>query len=245
MSIRMRAPAGFTLIELLVVVSIIAILASMLLPAISLVRTSARQTHCANNLKQLHLLIQVYAEDWGGQLPPRYISTSDTKWADCIASEEFPTAGLQEGTPGNARRFAIFNCPENKEQTWQCGSNPGNVNVSYGPNSNTSLELGWDGRYFGAQQSRIQHSSELLVLMDHLSFGTEPWYEDGASTVPFTPGSMRGVQYRHGRRANLVYADGHTGSTGLLRGRGGWNGINHTPTWASDFKNGRPWWAVN
>lgn len=243
---KRRLSSGFTLIELLVVVSIIAILASMLLPAISLVRTSARQVHCANNLKQLFVLIQVYAEDWNGQLPPRRINSLDKKWADCIAADEFPTSELNEGTAGNPRRFAIFNCPENKEQMWECSSNPGNAFNSYGPNSRSSLEdVPGDGRYFGAQLSRIQHASELLVLFDHESYGTEPWYEDGLSTIPFTPGSVRGVQYRHGRRANLLFADGHTGSTGLLRGRGAWNLVNHSPTWASDYANGRAWWATN
>ncbi len=55
---------AFTLVELLVVIAIIALLAALLLPALRGARESAKQTYCANNLRQLELAYQMYLDDW-------------------------------------------------------------------------------------------------------------------------------------------------------------------------------------
>jgi len=62
-------PRFFTLIELLVVVSIIAVLASLLLPALANARNKARDTTCMNNEKQQALAITMWSDDHGGWMP--------------------------------------------------------------------------------------------------------------------------------------------------------------------------------
>jgi len=66
---RARRRLGFTLVELLVVIGIIAVLISVLLPSLSKAREAAKRTQCLSNLRQIAVLLNMYANNNNGQVP--------------------------------------------------------------------------------------------------------------------------------------------------------------------------------
>ncbi len=213
---RRRAP-GFTLIELLVVIAIIAILAAMLMPALSRARESARTIACTNNLKQTGTGWAIYLNDTREQFPTtNYVSghgpSYDSAWSNPLAE--------YVGGKGALGMPEVFGCPDDPHWAWRVdthGSVPAN-RVSYGYNQRG---LGNANTYSGsvkrapARRSDLKRPTFMVVNIDN-----------GPDRPP--PGSSNGnnhrwygnwTDYRHGESDT---SDGHnraqTGTAGVLLG---------------------------
>ena len=104
------APPGFTLIELLVVIAIIAILAAMLLPALSSAKQRAWTIACTSNLRQISLGMKMFADDNNEYYPE---SGGNIPWN--TSTPDAPTNGWMQQIFSYVQNTNVYNCPGNAQ----------------------------------------------------------------------------------------------------------------------------------
>ncbi len=212
-SIRYRSTYGFTLIELLVVIAIIAILAGLLLPALSKAKQKGLGISSMSNLKQLQICYQMYLGDNNDTLPPNEAvptASLTNSWVIGNPKTDLTTVNIENGIlfPYN-RSVKIYHCPADTSLTYPVMGNNGQPrNRSYAIDYVLGGNVAGNPRFI-KKSSQIKNPGPVQKSVfwdedsrsiDNGAFGLNPAPNNTWQNLPASHHNHGGV---------LSYADGH------------------------------------
>jgi prepilin-type N-terminal cleavage/methylation domain-containing protein/prepilin-type processing-associated H-X9-DG protein len=254
-ALRLRRLGGFTLIELLVVVAIIAILAALLLPALSHAKTSARSAACKSNLHQLGLALHLYVQDNREHYPQEGLAPVSLAR---LGYWTLPLLPILTGTgdrlfcPSRARetRLNSSSATDDRQVLWSGVIYDYNTQGTARRTSRSELGLAWceigatGSRIHEVSEAQIRAPADMIILtepdlpMPQLSVYGSGIEVQGAFS--FNGSSTNWTGAIHNGTGNGLFVDGHVESQRRARwqeaadaARRRWNVDNepHPETW--------------
>ncbi len=204
MILRRRA---FTLIELLVVIAVIAILMAVLLPSLNRAREMGKRVACMNNLKNLVLVWQMYADDNDEKVPSGH-TVGNECWVDHANLDHYLNSEHQELAiergllyPYCAKNIDVYRCPTGRPGEMRTYSMPD----SFGYTCPSVLQTAGATESMAIRKrTQITRPAERMLFLDEgfctpstwsIFYNQERWWDP--------------VPVRHGVGTTLVFGDGH------------------------------------